>query len=697
MADEVKGYSIYLSLNSDNLNKGLKSLSSDLSSTEKKLKDVNKQLHFDPKNINLLNQKQNLLNVSIEKTKEKLALQNKELSNAAQLLSSGKISQTEFDKISNSVSKTSSDLGVLNGQLKQTVAQTTKISGANWDKISSLGSSLSKLTTIITGTASALAALTVAGWNSLSTISDNAAAAGITASQYQKLVSAANSVGVSTQTLQSSLSKLSGVMVDLSSGNGADYEKELNKIGLSYKDLAGMDSEEAFKAISTAMASCTDETTRLEVAQSLFGTELGNKIIPLIEQGGDAISDLEDNASSATDEEIQAAKEATTALSEMKNSLTTIAGTVAKAVLPYIKELTNWIKDTFVPAIKTAVEWITNLDEPTKKIIAVIGSLVAVAGPVLTIVGKLGKSISTLTSGVSSLLGGSGTGLLGLVAAHPVIAAALAALVATFAYGYKNSDEFRSSLDDVIASLKELVSGVLTTLIGIFDSIKPALTSIMSVLVKVVTSVMPLVTSVLKVITSLLEELSPEINSILSVVSSVISVIVTLLTPVLDVLKVVFEFIGDILEGLFDLSDAVNGPAIKGFSSILNKVAEALDSVNTALKPISDWFDSMYEKVHDAIEKVKDFFTSGDSWFGKVKDWFSSIGSNISDWWNSTFGSTQISSIASIPSMQKATQSVNNSSATNNNNNQTYNVTINTTSDHMTINDLNKALGSAAY
>jgi hypothetical protein len=696
MADEVKGYSIYLSLNSDNLTKGLKSLSSDLSSTEKKLKDVNKQLRFDPKNINLLNEKQSLLNSSIQKTKEKLALQNKELQTASQLLSSGKISQTEFDKISNSVSKTSSDLGILNGQLKQTVAQTTKLSGANWEKISSLGNSLSKLTTIITGAATALAALAVSGWNSLSTLSDNASAAGITASQYQKLVSAANSVGVSTQTLQSGLSKLSGVMVDLSSGEGANYEKELNKIGLSYKDLQGLDSEEAFKKISTAMASCSDETTRLEVAQSLFGTELGNKIIPLIEQGGDAINDLEDSASSATDEEIQAAKEATTAISEIKNALTTVAGTVAKAVLPYIKQLTSWVKESLVPAMKEAVEWLSNLDEPTKKIIATLSAIVVVAGPVLTIVGILGKSLTTLTSGVSSLLGGSGSGLLGLVAAHPVVAGILAALVATFAYGYKNSEEFRNSLDDLIGSLKELVSGVLSTLLGIFNAIKPALTSIMNVLVKVVTAVMPLVTSVIKVISSLLQALSPEIESILNVVSNVISVVATLLTPVLDVLKIVFEFIGDILETMFQLNETIDGPAIKGLTSFLNKVAEGLNVINSALEPINDWFDSIYKKVHDALEKVKAFFSSGSEWMNNIKNWFESIGTNVSDWWNSTFGSTQTSSLVSMPSMQKTTGNVNNN-ATNTNNNQTYNVTINTTSDHMTINDLNKALGSAAY
>lgn len=72
MADRIKGITIEIEGNTTKLSKSLSSVNGDLAKTQSALKDIDKLLKFDPKNIDLLKQKQELLTRAIEDTKEKL-------------------------------------------------------------------------------------------------------------------------------------------------------------------------------------------------------------------------------------------------------------------------------------------------------------------------------------------------------------------------------------------------------------------------------------------------------------------------------------------------------------------------------------------------------------------------------------------------------------------------------------------------
>ena len=72
MADKIRGITVELGADTAKLSKGLKDANSAINSTQKELKDVNKLLKFDPKNSELLKQKQELLKSSIVSVKDKL-------------------------------------------------------------------------------------------------------------------------------------------------------------------------------------------------------------------------------------------------------------------------------------------------------------------------------------------------------------------------------------------------------------------------------------------------------------------------------------------------------------------------------------------------------------------------------------------------------------------------------------------------
>ena len=75
---KVRGITIELGADTTGISKALGGLNSEINKTQKQLKDVEKLLKLDPKNTELLKQKQDLLNKSIDTSKEKVkALLNK--------------------------------------------------------------------------------------------------------------------------------------------------------------------------------------------------------------------------------------------------------------------------------------------------------------------------------------------------------------------------------------------------------------------------------------------------------------------------------------------------------------------------------------------------------------------------------------------------------------------------------------------
>ena len=69
---KVRGITIELGADTSGLSKALKGVNSEIGKTQKDLKDVERLLKLDPKNTELLEQKQRLLNDAVSETKTKL-------------------------------------------------------------------------------------------------------------------------------------------------------------------------------------------------------------------------------------------------------------------------------------------------------------------------------------------------------------------------------------------------------------------------------------------------------------------------------------------------------------------------------------------------------------------------------------------------------------------------------------------------
>ena len=151
MADKIRGITVELGADTAKLSKGLKDANSAINSTQKELKDVNKLLKFDPKNSELLKQKQELLKSSIVNVKDKLEQEKNILQQLkAEDGGSGKNAEA-MRALERDIASTNIELKKLQEQYKefgsvakQQIENASKSLQEAGGKISNVGSSLTK-------------------------------------------------------------------------------------------------------------------------------------------------------------------------------------------------------------------------------------------------------------------------------------------------------------------------------------------------------------------------------------------------------------------------------------------------------------------------------------------------------------------------------------------------------------------------
>ena len=127
----IKGITIEILGKTDGLVKSLGSVNKSLAETQKSLKTVNQALKLDPKNVETLKTKQELLSNAIKQTEEKLKLERKAAEEAAKALEEGTISKSQYDTLNAEIAKTEGELKNLKDQAKATNDQIRDFGGSN--------------------------------------------------------------------------------------------------------------------------------------------------------------------------------------------------------------------------------------------------------------------------------------------------------------------------------------------------------------------------------------------------------------------------------------------------------------------------------------------------------------------------------------------------------------------------------------
>lgn len=144
--------------------------------------------------------------------------------------------------------------------------------------------------------------------------------------------------------------------------------------------------------------------------------------------------------------------------------------------LEYLRsdDVKAWAKETgksigqaferMIESVKNAINWWTNLDGSTQKLIMTITGIAIAAGPVLMILSKLINTALTLGKGFTMLKTGAaivGTAIGSISAPVLIVIGVISGLIALFTTLYQSNEGFRDLVQNVWSVIQETISTVI--------------------------------------------------------------------------------------------------------------------------------------------------------------------------------------------------------------------------------------------
>ena len=269
MAGNIKGITIEIGGNTTPLQKALSGVNKSIKDTQKELKEVDKLLKVDPKNVELLRQKQDLLNKAVSDTKDKLDKEKEALKQLAAQDQTPEVTE-KMNQLKRAIAEDEQALKSANKELKQfgsvgkqEAMATAKQFEETGKKIQEVGKKISDvgqgLTTHVTAPIVAVGAASMAAFNEVD-------------SAYDTVIKKTGATGDAAQAMYDIIDNLA-TSIPTDFNTAAEAVGEVNtRFGLTgdeLEDLAG-------QFVKFADLNNTDVSTSIDLVQSAmaaFGVE----------------------------------------------------------------------------------------------------------------------------------------------------------------------------------------------------------------------------------------------------------------------------------------------------------------------------------------------------------------------------------------------------------------------------------------
>ena len=410
--------------------------------------------------------------------------------------------------------------------------------------------------------------------------------------------------------------------------------------------LGGLDSASRDAALSTIFGS---DAMRAATVMMNSGTEGLQKYI-------DAANDQEAAQRLANSQMSDGSR----AIEELKGSLETAAIQIGDTLAPIVQKVAE--------LITALVNKFSALPEGVQQVIVVVGILVAALGPLLMVIGQISLGISAVAGTLSKLSGIGGvvtnliggiktavTGLLGIITAHPVIAA-ITAIIVTLVALYNKFEWFRDGVNGILKAIKdgffaawdgivefftetipnawnEMVSffqGIPAWWSGIWDSVQAKFESVWTSIMEI-----PIIKELISIIKDSFERLKEDLGGIWTGIKMLAEntwefIKNATLAPVLLLIDLVtgdFEKLKSDLENILNnIKNAVANiwDSIKEITSnIWNEIKNVVSTLVSLVKETAiSGFEALRDGIKNAIRELPKI----------VSDIFEKIGSTISGW-----------------------------------------------------------------
>ncbi len=474
MAGKIRGITIELDGDTSGLSKSLQDTNKEIKNTQNQLKDVDKLLKLDPKNVELLRQKQELLGKAIGESEDKL----EDLKKAEENMKTKGVDKNSdaFMALQREIAETEANLKDLKTQADKTSTGMQKIA----DVAKKVGDGAKTVADKTRGLSLAGGAVATAigsmGLNAIKSADDLAtlsARTGISTDMLQKFAYSSDMVDVSTEELAGAFQKMK-INMDK---NPEAFEA----LGVAVTDLDGnfRPLEDVFYDVIGSLSTIDDETQRDLTSMEIFG------------KGADSLATIIDDGGATLQEYSQKAEDLGLILSEDTISSLTSTGdqidTLKATATATMAELGAKIVDEMGPTLESLLDkimdifnWIGSLDGNTLEIIATVGLAIAAISPVASLISGITGAVQGVSGAIQFLVANPMVAIVGAVVG-------LVALIAT------KGEEIKAVLEKVDGFLKniftkdwseqfgvlgDILNGFFATLSDIWDGIKKIFTGI---------------------------------------------------------------------------------------------------------------------------------------------------------------------------------------------------------------------------
>ncbi len=429
MSKNIKGITIEIDGKTTGLEEALKRVNREASDANKELRNINKSLKFNPKDVTLLGQKQEVLSNQIQTTSDKLKTLKAAQSEVQSEFEKGNISAEQYREFQREIVETESKLNHYKKQLQDTDSWHARFAqglSTAKQKLSDFGKGMmdkgkdmmQKFTLPIMG-AGAAAFKMAADYQDAQGATDKIFRG--SSGEMKKWANELPSYYGMAKDEALSYSNTMGAMLKniggLTESQAAKQSQSLTQLAGDLSATFGGSTESAVQALTNALKgnySMLDnygmginEATIKNKALEM-GLSNGTKELTLQQKQAAALALIMEQTADAQG---QAAEEADNASGSMK------------ALLTELKNLSIEIGEVLIPILMPLIEmirdWVASFQELSpelQNVIVIIGLIVAAIGPLLMMIGLIATGISMIMSPVGLVVAAIMTGVGAIIA-----------------------------------------------------------------------------------------------------------------------------------------------------------------------------------------------------------------------------------------------------------------------------------------
>lgn len=465
----IRGLTIEIGGDTTKLTDSLKGIDKELSNTQKELKDIDKLLKLDPKNTDLLKQKQEQLGKAVKLSKERV----QQLEEAQkQMGERTEDNAKQYDALERELIDAKNKTKQYQDELKKTAGEANGLTQALQsvsDKAGVVSEKTKGLSTLAGGLGIAMlgnAYASAQAADELNTLSRNL---GVSVEELQKMQYASDLIDVSMDQMTGSMEKLTKQM-----GSNSKVFEELG-INIYNADGSLRDATDVWYESLEALSQVENGTERDRLAMELFGKSAMD-LSGIIDDGGAGLKAYGDEAENMglilSQDDVDAANKFNDAIDKMKAtagaSFLEMGATLAEELTPALEKIVEIATQIF--------QWFANLDGSTQAFILTVLGLVAAISPIAGIISTITGMAAALNVAMLPMIGTIG----GIVVAVGAVVAAGVALYKNWDTIKKKAGELwtaisgkfeaiRKSISEKIEAAKEAVRKAIEKIKSLFD------------------------------------------------------------------------------------------------------------------------------------------------------------------------------------------------------------------------------------